>query len=319
MIRNRARTLPLPDPPGAAVWRLYEERAREEGAAKVLRGALVEFAFPVARGMSEDEEYQAATRRGAVPFFLDRATGLDFADPLGLEILVHESPAGAVPVLSSAERGDFELMVQALTQKNEPVPVPEDTGLVRVSGLVNWDRVKRLRKSFKAKNPSGDWEKRLRELAADPTSIRDDFFLLHRRPYGELDAGELDLDWDDWVDRSVRLVAEREATQAFLERVLGASAPSETLPLLQDYMGIVEALGGYRSDLALRLQGPDRTVRGVVETLSAFDSRLKPKDRDPKGRARTLMALASFTLDELAQPGAPKKIKKARRKVKVRG
>ncbi len=323
MNRNQAPKLPFPDQPGAAVWRLYEERAREEGAAKVLRGALVEFAFPVAEGMSQDEEYLAATRRGAVPFFLDHATGLELVDPLSVEILVHASPAGAVPVVSTGEREDFELMVQALTHRNEPEPVPEETALVRVSGLVNWDRVKRLRKSFLAQSPGGDWEARLKELAREPRMIRDDFLLLYREPNLGIDGGAFDLDWDDWAKRSVRLTVEREATRQFMLRVSGEAEPSPAFPLLADYMGIVEAFGSYRADVARRLLGRgsehDWGEKGerAVENLVAFDSRLEPKERDVPGRARTLMALSPFSLEELAEKGAPGRIRKARRKVKV--
>ncbi len=337
--------LPLPDEPGTRVWRSYEERAREEGAAKVLRGALVQLSFPVEEGMSEDEEYRAATRRGAVPFFLSGATGVEFVDPLGLDIRVHDSPAGGVPVVIAEERRDFELLVQALSKKNEPWPVPPSMGALTVAGLVNWDRVERLREEFQANNPEGDWNARLMELAREPELVRDRFILLSRGPYSGVDAAELGQDREEWMEKSVRLRAEHEATHYFTRRVYGCMRNNALDEVLADYMGTVEAFGSYRADAALRflgLEDPEiyreggrlqnymdpplsgkgfevlcRIVRRVVENLEAFDSRLEEKHRKVKERTRTLMALTGFHLEGLAVEGAPKTMRKARRMMKI--
>src|SRR5688572_16356408 len=61
------REYPLPDEPLVTAWEQYAQEASRAGVGSTLRRHLVQLRFPIAPGISEREEYRAATRRGILP------------------------------------------------------------------------------------------------------------------------------------------------------------------------------------------------------------------------------------------------------------
>ena len=137
---------PLPDEPFVAVWEGWAEEARKRGAFAVLSEHLPQLRFPILAGISQTEDYRAATRRGVSPDDLPGATGLELERPERIELEIHESPAGRIPVLLLRGRPEFAAVVRALGKRNEPVPVPDSQGALMISGYNNWGRIRELRR-----------------------------------------------------------------------------------------------------------------------------------------------------------------------------
>ncbi|MBC6421591.1 MAG: hypothetical protein GDA38_08585 [Hormoscilla sp. SP12CHS1] len=78
------------------------------------------------------------------------ATGLILKEPESLQLIIHESAAGEIPVIIAGCREDFVSLVQALTKRNEPHPIPDSMGATMVSGFNNWDRIRQYRASWEA-------------------------------------------------------------------------------------------------------------------------------------------------------------------------
>ena len=72
---------PLPDDAQVQAWLGYEREAAESGAIAALTRHLVQLRFPVRRGMSEEERYRQATRRGIIPAAQADAPGLALRHP----------------------------------------------------------------------------------------------------------------------------------------------------------------------------------------------------------------------------------------------
>ena len=145
---------PLPDEPFVAFWEAVEREARTRGAFAVLRERLPQLRFPVRAGISETEPYRAATRRGIPVETLPEATGLEIARPEAIEVVIHPSPAGRIPLLIARGRAEFVTLIRALTKKNEPEPVPDAQGALMVSGYNNWSRVGELRRRWEGLEPA---------------------------------------------------------------------------------------------------------------------------------------------------------------------
>jgi hypothetical protein len=143
---------PLPDEPFVAAWQSYVADARVAGALPALRERLIQLRFPVEEGISSTERYRAATRRGRAP---EDGAGLELEQPAKLRLLIHPTPAGRVPIIVAGTRRDFELLLLALTRRNEPGDVPASTGACIVSGYNNWDRIRELRRRRSARAPTG--------------------------------------------------------------------------------------------------------------------------------------------------------------------
>ena len=188
--------LPLPDEPFVACWEDWAAQARERGAFAVLSEHLPQLRFPIREGMSATEAYRAATRRGVPPESLPEATGLGLARPERVELALHSSPAGRIPVLTARGREELVALVQALGHRNEPFPVPDSQGALLLSGYNNWARVGALKREWEAGNPAGSpcgWGEQFARLQSRKELYQDRFILLSDGPYSAVPAADLGL------------------------------------------------------------------------------------------------------------------------------
>jgi hypothetical protein len=321
--------LPLPDEPFVDAWRRYADEAAARGVLPVLREHLVQLRFPVGAGRSEDAAYLAATRRGALPAETD---DLPVQEPDALRLFIHPTPAGAVPVVMTAHRADFESLVRALTRRNEPVPLPPSMGACMVGGYNNWGRVAELRRAWEAgaveAGGAGDWGAAFGVLRARKELYQDRFILLSGGSYSGVPAGAMGLDAGEWSRASITIRLEHECAHYFTRRVLGSMRNNLLDELMADYAGIVAAAGRYRADWFLRFCGLEgeacradgrlwnyrgdpplsdaafavlqRIVRAAALAVERYDAGLSGDARTPEGRARVLLAMAALTLEEIA-------------------
>ena len=113
-------------------------------------------------GISRTAMYRAVTLRGATVDDMIAGEGLSLRIPEALQLSLHQSPAGIVPVLIAPNRDDFVSLVQALATRNEPKLVPHSMGACMIKGFNNWDRIREYRKHWEACNPKAcsdaDWK-----------------------------------------------------------------------------------------------------------------------------------------------------------------
>ena len=248
--------MPLPPEPQVEAWREYVAEALSVGAWEVLRQRLPQLQFPVRAGISQTETYRATTRRGEAVASPDGALTLD--SPNQLRVWVQESAAGPIPALCTANRADFVLLVQALSGRNEPVPVPGSMGGCLVSGFNNWDRLRRLRERF---TPEA-WAEELGRIAAQKALYQDRFLILAEGPYSGIPAEALGLRADDWLQTSLKIRLAHECTHYLSLRLFGGPAPNHPLDeLIADYVGVAAATGRYRADWALRFLGLEDSIK----------------------------------------------------------
>jgi hypothetical protein len=322
--------LPLPDEPFVAAWEGYTAAARERGAFAVLRERLPQLAFPIREGMGDSSSYRSATRQGMSPADLPGATGLALTRPDRLEIELHASPAGRIPVLIARERADFVALVQAFTCRNEPRPVPASQGALMVSGYNNWDRLHALRRAWEAAGPDGretaTWSAELARIKPRRDLYQDRFILLSDGPYSAVPAAAMGLPDAAWREVSLAIRREHECAHYFTRRLFGSMRNNLLDELIADYAGISAAAGAFRADWFLRFLGLEdggrrpggrleiyrgdpplsdgafavlaRVVREAAVNLERFDARRAP--RGLAQRARALAALASLRLEDLA-------------------
>jgi len=250
------RGYPLPDAPHVVAWEGYAESARREGAARVLGRVLIQLRFPVEVGISETAAYQAATRRGVGPE--PGGPGLGLAGPDRLRVFLHATPAGRVPVVLAEERADFEALVQAITARNEPRPVPASMGACMIAGYNNWDRVRALRRAWEKTHPlagESDWLGAFREIVPRKDLYQDRFMLLSAGPYSAASAAAVGLSEEAWREASIRTRLEHECTHYFMRQAFGAMRKSLLDELVADYMGLLEARGEFQAPLFLLFMG----------------------------------------------------------------
>jgi hypothetical protein len=324
---------PLPAEPFVEAWQSYAERARAGGLFPVLREALVQLRFPIEAGISAGEAYRAATLRGTDT---DGAAGPPMSRPDELRLVIHPSLAGPIPMLIPAGRADFAVLVQALTRRNEPWPVPGSMGACMVGGYNNWDRVRRYRRAWEAAAASPSeaaWQEEFRRLIPQKEHYQDRFIIISDGPYSDVAAEDMALPEEDWRRLSLAIRIEHESVHYFTRRALGSTRNNTLDELIADYSGIVAATGHFRADWFLRfsglesypifreggrlqnylgdppLSGPafrvlQSLVTAAAENVERFDRERGPALRSDQGRALMLLALAHQTLEDLASADA---------------
>jgi hypothetical protein len=333
-------TLPLPDEPFVAFWEAREAEARERGAFAVLREHMPQLRFPVREGISSSEGYQAATRRGVDPEEIAEATGLELESPEAVELVLYPSPAGRIPLIIVRHRPEFVRLVQALTHRNEPKPVPDSQGAIMIAGYNNWTRVRELRRQWEESPPAlrkaATWPEELARLQPHRELYQDRFILLSDGPYSAVPAADLDLQEEEWRELSLVLRRDHECAHYLTRRIFGSMRNNLHDELIADYAGITAAIGHYRAAWFLRFLGledfptyreggrlglyrgdpplPDGAfrqlhamVRDVAETVERFDA---GRPDDPKERALAILALAILGLETLAAPEGEEQLRR---------
>lgn len=316
-----------------AVWEEYARAGAGQPLFDVLRRDLVQLNFPIAAGISHSDAYRRAVQTGQEP---PAAGGLVLARPDALRLTLHRSPAGVVPVLQSAERSDFVALVQALTRRNEPEPVPDSMGSALVTGYVNWGRIRRLQAQFVLENGLGGlgqgWRNEFRDhIVPHRPLYQDTFLLLSEGPYSGVPAAALGLDSAEWHALSLRLRREHECAHLFLLQRFGRLGHTILEELIGDFHALLAVTGSFRTDWFLHFYGLEAyphyrpggrlenyrrqsadapglsddafavlqaLVVTAAERLATLSRRLP--DYDPPRQKQLLLTLAQRSLEELA-------------------
>ncbi len=256
-----SHTIQFPLPPEAhiAAWEEYALTARVVGTFAALKRVLVQLRFPIVEGISQTEAYQAATRRGVAVDGMTEATGLVLQQPQKLQLILHQSLAGTIPVLLTENRNDFVSLVQALTKRNEPHPIPASMGACIVSGFNNWDRIHQYRQKWEAESFANcyqsKWQEEFQRLIPQKELYQDKFILLSSGSYSNVSASDMELEESQWQSLSLKIRLEHECTHYFTRRLFNSMRNNILDELIADYRGIVAATGFYRADWCLRFLG----------------------------------------------------------------
>jgi len=116
----KSLSFPLSDEPFVAAWENYALEAQANGVYATLHKNLAQLQFPIREGIRATESYKAVINAGRA--LTNEEEGLYLEKPELLELVIHSSSAGKIPLLITRHRNDFVSLVRALTMKNEPKP-----------------------------------------------------------------------------------------------------------------------------------------------------------------------------------------------------
>jgi hypothetical protein len=329
---------PLADEPFVASWEGYIQEVEREGTIKALEKYLIQLRFPVRAGMSKDSGYIAATTMGAEPPPA-AATGLGLLAPEHCSVTLYPTPAGRIPMIVTAVRDDFVLLVWALTRRNEPFPLPDSMGACMIAGYRNWHRIRMISSSSGPEAPFDPFSVQLQNRLRDKSAYQDRFIILSNGYYSGVSPAEIGLPDERWRQLSVLIRREHECAHYFTRRVFASMRNNLIDEIIADYCGIVAAQGFFRSDWMLRFLGLEhfpayragarlenyrgtptlspaafqvlqRLVKQVAENLEVADREIFSRN----GRGEPLSAilpLSLFTLEELASVRAVQSLQDA--------
>lgn len=336
--------LPREAEPHVLAWQQYVKQSQQIGTYAALKECLVQFQFPIKPGISQTQDYYTATRQGKSVEGMSLATGLIFSQPEQLRLLIHQTLAGPIPVIITGNRADFITLVQALTKRNEPHPVPDSMGACIVGGYNNWDRIRQYKERWMAKNPKhcseSDWSSEFQRLIKKKELYQDRFILLSPGNYSHVSASKLGLTETDWLELSLKIRLEHECTHYITRRWFGSMHNNLHDELIADYRGIVAVNGYYRADWLLYFLGLEseieyrkggrienyrgdppltdgafkilqRLVKTAAKNLEQFEQQDVKRPRTLTQEIELLFALTKLRLEELASIDAIKLLNRA--------
>lgn len=246
---------PLPDEPFVSAWDAYLEQSQAVGVWTTLKTCLRHLNFPIQAGISQDPLYLGVVLRGEPVSECPLATGLVPQDPDGITLRMQPTIAGRIPVVSVANRADFEHMLQALLNRNEPMAVSAAMGAVMVAGYNNWDRIAHYKCRWQQTAPTDDWAEEFKRLAPQKSLYQDRFIVVSNGPYSNTPAEELGLEHNEWLRLSLEIRIVHECTHYAMKRIYGVMRNNLQDETIADAMGLVCATGSFRGDWFLRFMG----------------------------------------------------------------
>src|SRR5439155_22406310 len=112
-------TFPLTDEAHVAAWLGYERESRDIGVFPALQRHFVQLRFPIKAGISGEDAYRQATRKGILEAADQYAHGaVALPRPAALPMTIVPTIAGRVPVIVVGDRNDFVRLVQAFSERN---------------------------------------------------------------------------------------------------------------------------------------------------------------------------------------------------------
>jgi hypothetical protein len=336
------KEIPLPDEFLARDWEEYIKDIPQQGFLISLQQRLVQLNFPVREGMSQNSNYQMATRRGADTSTMSEATGVELEQPGNIEVYLYQTLAGRIPVMQVRNRSDFETLVRVFAHKNEPVLIPPSMGACMIKGYNNWDRVKKYKEKWHGdygykENSDLLWKLEFEKMKSQTEFYRDTFLILSDKEYSNVPAEMLGIAGEQWRRLSLVLRREHEATHYCTLRFWGSARNHLLDELIADYMGLVAATGSYRARWFLCFMGledypADRTggrlanyikdrelsgeafkelmlyVSNAARNLETFSNGYAPGVYQGEGKYQMLLAMSKMNLIELASEVMEKKL-----------
>lgn len=330
--------LPLPEEEFVAVWRGYLDESLKSGVFRALKNHIPQFNFPVEKGISANEKYRAAVRAEIPPCEIVSDSALTLAAPGELELNMHETPAGPIPVLIVKNRDDFTALFRALAFKNEPADIPASTGACAISGYNNCERFIAFKNKRELDDPFGLAAPE--DPAVEKSRYQDRFLLLSDGPYSGISAAGAGFEESAWRGYSLKIRLGHESAHYFTKRCLGSMRNHAHDELIADYAGICEAFGAYDSSLFLKFCGiemapeinpagrinnykgtpplSDAAFAAMCEVLRAaalnvevFDKKHRKTYSRCDFTTAAIVCMASLAIDEMASPDGAVKLEKA--------
>lgn len=250
---NDHQNFPLEDEAYVQSWLQYEEESKHKTLIDVLSKYFYQFSFPIKKNISLSSAYKTAQKTGSIVNSENKITH-KFKDPDSMQVFMHQSLAGQIPVITIKNRTDFERFLQTLLYRNEPVKIPASMGAVMVNGLINWHRLHKLQSIWKQGNQKYNYLTNS-TFKPDKKLYLDKFIVLCEMPYSNISCWEMCMDYDEWIKQSMKIRLEHEVTHFFTKRYFGTMRNNLHDELLADYMGICAADGTFKANWFLKFMG----------------------------------------------------------------
>ncbi len=243
------------DEPYISAWEGYCIKAENEGAFEVMKKCYPQLNFPIEKGINKTQDYTDAVLKGKADC-INSENNLRLNNLKGIEISIHESIMGKVPVFKIPDNQDFINIIQCFLYKNNPTFVPPSMGAALVNGINNWDRLHTLKNDWVENNPMENWNQEFsKNVLPNPQLFKDKIVILSTKPYSNVAASSLGISESIWKSYSYSIRLEHECTHLYTLKKYGSASNNLHDELIADYIGVCKTIGRYNKDWMLTFMG----------------------------------------------------------------
>ena len=235
-------------------WEDYYSESKEIGTFETLKKYIVQLQFPVLKGISKTEAYINTTLRGKLNLYTSSLI-LNQANFIKLELYA-SNMIGKVPVIIVPNDDDFNTIISALSNKNEPQELPKSMGATFINGINNWDRIYRLKMNWLKQYPTGNWNLHFKEyILPKPHLFKDKLMVLSTKAYSGIKSECIGVSKNTWKALSLVIRREHECAHLFTLKYYGCMANNMHDEIIADYAGITKVLGYFNKEWFLHFIG----------------------------------------------------------------
>lgn len=239
--------------------------------------------LPVSEGMSKSQKYQKYVLQGKK----DRnSKPIGFLCSDGDTIFKFSTPAGAVDVILLDNRVDFELFLQKIAYRCEPVSIREDIGAMMISGVINWKKIHENGKAY-VERGGEDWQAEFKRFTSDAENFKDRVLVISSGPYSGLSAHKAGYPQEEWRKISICIRVYHECTHYVCRRLYPDQRDPVLDEIIADVIGVLGATGHMDRALCCKFMGIKEDGTYDQGRLGAY----VPAERIQKEAARAALLL----------------------------
>ena len=208
-----------------------------------------QLALPISDDTRQSELYRNTVLRG-IPS--ERTPEFSFSEEDRFETV--GTPAGDVEIVYLAEREDFERCIRALAYRCENREIPPTMGASTISGLINWEKIRRHQEEYLASG-GDDWDAEFARFTSESQNYRDTIIVLSRGYYSALSPEEAGFPEEEWLEISYSIRKYHELAHFVSRKLFPDNKEAVRDEVLADMNGIIAALGHYDAELEGKMLG----------------------------------------------------------------
>lgn len=205
--------------------------------------------LPISDETRSTEAYKNTVLRGEKP-----EKDPEFSFSVNDRFETVDTPAGEVEIIYLYDRADFEHCIRALAHRCANVQLPPTMGASTISGLINWEKIRRHQDEYMAAG-GNDWDTEFARFTSDGRNFRDTVIVLSHGYYSALSPEEAGYPEKQWLDLSYQIRKYHELAHFVSRKLFPDNKEAVRDEVLADMNGIIGALGHYNESLEEKMLG----------------------------------------------------------------
>ena len=160
------------------------------------------------------------------------------------------TPVGEIMTLVLHERNDFETFMQIMANKCMPSEIPSTQGASILDGVINWTKINNHLNKWKDEQIANgvsdpDDSEEFKKFVSVKSNYLDALIVLSCGPYSNIDAKELNMPQEKWLEDSLSIRKYHECTHFFCRRMYPEKIDAIWDELVADAEGIYDTYGRF--------------------------------------------------------------------------